>query len=377
MNVIGIVVEYNPFHNGHLYQINKIKELYPDSIIIVAMSTHFTQRGDVSVLDKWDKTKIALDNNIDIVLEIPFVFSNSSADTFSYASLRMLNELNIDILIFGSESNDIDMLKKCAKVQVNNDAFDNKLKEYISKGYNYPTSISKCINDLCNISIKDSNDLLGVSYIKEIIKNKYNIKPISIKRTNNFLDIESNDSIISANNIREKLKNNIVIDKYVPKDVTNLIHMIDENKLFELLKYKIISEKDNLCNYHLITEGIEKRIFNSAIISNNLSELVENIKTKRFTYNRINRILINILVGFTKDDASKSKNLEYIRVLGMSEKGKIYLNKRKKETSLPIITKFQQYPMLELELKASLIYGILINDNTIYDKEVKNYVIIK
>lgn len=121
MNVIGIVVEYNPFHNGHLYQINKIKELYPDSIIIVAMSTHFTQRGDVSVLDKWNKTKIALDNNIDIVLEIPFVFSNSSADTFSYASLRMLNELNINILIFGSESNDIDMLKKCAKVQVNND----------------------------------------------------------------------------------------------------------------------------------------------------------------------------------------------------------------------------------------------------------------
>ena len=343
MNVIGIVVEYNPFHNGHLYQINKIKELYPDSIIIVAMSTHFTQRGDVSVLDKWNKTKIALDNNIDMVLEIPFVFSNSSADTFSYASLRMLNELNIDILIFGSESNDIDMLKKCAKVQVNNDAFDNKLKEYISKGYNYPTSISKCINDLCNISIKDSNDLLGVSYIKEIIKNKYNIKPISIKRTNNFLDIESNDSIISANNIREKLKNNIVIDKYVPKDVTKLIHMIDENKLFELLKYKIISEKDNLCNYHLVTEGIEKRIF----------------------------------VGFTKDDASKYKNLEYIRVLGMSEKGKIYLNKRKKETSLPIITKFQQYPMLELELKASLIYGILINDNTIYDKEVKNFVIIK
>ena len=118
MNVIGIVTEYNPLHNGHIYQIKKIKEMYPDSIIVVAMSANYTMRGEISVLDKWTKTKLCLENGIDIVLEIPFIYANQSSDIFSYAAIKMLSAFKIDTLVFGSESNNLDKLKAISKVQI-------------------------------------------------------------------------------------------------------------------------------------------------------------------------------------------------------------------------------------------------------------------
>ena len=123
MDVIGIIGEYNPFHLGHKYHIDKIKEMYPESILIVVTSTSFTQRGDISVLNKWDKTKILLDNNIDLVIELPFVYSTQSADIFAKGALKILNALKINKLIFGSESNDIELLKEIANLQINNKEF--------------------------------------------------------------------------------------------------------------------------------------------------------------------------------------------------------------------------------------------------------------
>lgn len=377
MCTIGIVVEYNPFHNGHIYQIERIRSLYPESVIVVAMSSHFTERGEISVLDKWDKTEIVLNNGIDVVLEIPFPFTNQSADTFSYAALKLLNEFKVDVLFFGSESNSLSILSKAANIQIKNKDFDSKVKEYINSGYNYPTSLSKAIYDFTRLKIKDSNDLLGISYIKQIIINDYNMRVKTIERTNSFLDIENDGEIISALNIREKTKKGINITPYVPKEVPNRVRKYDENELFKLIKYKIISEKDNLINYHLVTEGIEKRLYEKVIKSNNLTEFIDSVKTKRFTFNRIRRILINILVGFTKEDSKKYNDLEYIRVLGLTKKGKEHLNTIKKQCKLPIITKFKNFEMLNFELKATQIYGLIMNDENIAKKEVKNHVIMK
>ena len=145
METIGIICEYNPFHNGHLYHINKIKEIYPDSIIIACISSSFCQRGEISIMNKWDKTNIALNNNIDLVVELPFVYSTQSADIFSKGALKILNSLNIDKLIFGSESNDIEMLTNIAKAQINNKDFDKLVKEYSDEGNNYLTIISKAL----------------------------------------------------------------------------------------------------------------------------------------------------------------------------------------------------------------------------------------
>ena len=375
MQIIGIVTEYNPFHNGHLYQIQKIKEMYPDSVIIVAMSGNYTMRGEISVLDKWNKTNIAINNGIDIVLEIPFIYSNQSSDIFSYAALKMLNEFKIEKLVFGSETNNIDLLSLASSVQIDNKKFDSLVKDYMSKGYNCPSSIGKSIYELTGIKIKESNDILGVSYIKEILKNKYNIKPISIKRTNNFKTNTKKSNIISAYEIREFLNKNESIKEYVPNNVTPYIKKVDYEKLFNLIKYKVISEKNSLNKYHLIDEGIENRIYEGVIKCDNYDDLVKYISNKRVTINKVNRILINIFVGLTKEETS-NKELSYIKILGLSKNGKKYYSKIKKDTNIKICNKFEK-DIMNTELKASYLYSIITNDKSIFNSEIINHTITK
>jgi len=370
MKVIGIVTEYNPFHNGHIYQLEKIREMYPDCIIVIAMSGNYTERGEISIINKWDKASISINHGVDIVLEIPFIFSNQSADTFSYAALKMLNEFSVDTLVFGSESNDKEMLIKAASVQLDNKEFDSLVKKYMDNGENYPTSLNKAIEELTGISINNSNDLLAVSYIKEILKNNYKIDIVPIKRTTSFLDIESEDNIVSAFNIRNKLKNNIDVSKYLPKDSLEKIELYDEDKLFNLLKYKIVSENNSLDKYHLISEGIHNRVYNAVLASTSYEELVENIKSRRSTYNKVNRILINILVGFTKSEANNFRDLEYVRILGMSKNGRNHYSKIKKNVSIHVISKFENFSSAQVELRASMVYSMLVSSDI--SSEIKN-----
>jgi predicted nucleotidyltransferase len=178
MDVIGIICEYNPFHNGHLYHINKIKEMYPNSLIVLVLNGYFLERGEISILTKEDKVKISLDNNIDIIAELPFVFGSQSADTFAEAAVIILNYLGVQKLVFGSECNDIDLLTSIASKELKEN-LNQKIKENLKEGCNYPTALNKSLG----ININTPNDLLGISYIKAIIKNKLKIKPITIKRT--------------------------------------------------------------------------------------------------------------------------------------------------------------------------------------------------
>ena len=214
---IGIIAEYNPFHNGHLYHINKIKEKFPDSRIILVMSGNFTQRADASIINKWDKTKICLNNNIDLVIELPFEFSCQSADIFAYGACNILNYLKVDYLVFGSESGDINYLKDIAKIQLK-DEYEKLVKKYLDEGINYPTSLSKALTHFGYDNVDKPNDILGISYIRELIKLKSNIIPLTIKRTNDYNDKSLTDSISSATSIRENIKTKDV-KNYVPKDV--------------------------------------------------------------------------------------------------------------------------------------------------------------
>ena len=371
MKVIGIVVEYNPFHNGHLYQINKIKELYPDSLIIVCTSSSFTQRGELSIINKFDKTKIALENNIDIVLELPYIYSTQSSDIFAEYSLKILNNFKIDYLCFGTESDNIDDIISSAKTQINNKKFDKLVKEYMDKGINYPTALNNALKDLNQKEFNTPNDLLALSYIKEIIKNNYSFKPLNIKRTNNYHDIDSNDSITSSSNIRAKLSQNLDISHMVPINTLNILKNKNiTSKYFEYLKYKIISE-DDLNKYLDVDEGLSARIKKYINKSNNIDELIQNIKTKRYTYNKISRMLCHILCSFTKEEKQTIKDLEYIRILGFNKKGQEYLNKIKKNIKTPILNKYDTgYKCLDIEYRVSNIYSIIYED--IMEYEIKN-----
>ena len=367
--VIGIIVEYNPFHNGHIYHINKIKEKYPDSIIIAVMSGNVTERGDLSIIDKWDKTRIALKYGIDLVIELPFKFASQSADLFARGAMEILNEMKVDKIIFGSECNDINILTKLANIQLSKE-YNNLVKDYLDK-YNYPTALSLALKKLANTDINSPNDILGMCYIKEIIKNNYNIQVESIKRTNDYNSKELNE-IASATSIRNAIKSNIDISKYVPAETIKYINNnLDLDNYFDLIKYKILSTND-LTYIHGIDEKIAPRLKNGILNSNNLEELINNIKIKKYSYNRIKRLLIYILFDYTKKEHN---HINYIRILGFNKQGQEYLSKIKKGIKLNIITNYSNSNhLIDFDIKIKNILSLKTNGKL--NKE-KNEVIIK
>ena len=376
MHKIGIIAEYNPFHNGHLYQIKEIKKRYPDSTIISVVSSSFTQRGDISLLNKWDKTKIALDNGIDLVIELPFVYSTQASDIFAEGAVKILNYLGIDTLVFGTERDTIEDLELFANIQINNKEYQEKVKHYLSTGLNYATSTNKALEDITNVKVDTPNDLLALSYIKQIKLNKYNIKYTNIKRTTSYHGSEIEDNISSASNIREMFANNQDIDNLIPFDKKNL-YKVSMNDYLDILKYKVLSEDVNINKYQTVDEGIEGRIIDNITKSATYEELIQHIKTKRYTYNKISRMLLHILTSFTKEEASNI-DIDYIRVLGFTTKGQEYLSKIKKNITIPIITGYKKNisKVLDIEYRVTKIYSLFTSNNLI-KKEYQIKPIIK
>lgn len=375
LKAIGIICEYNPFHNGHLYHLQYIKKNYPNHIIILILSGFFTQRGTPSILSKADKTKIALERGIDLVIELPFVFTVQGADIFAKGAISLLNELKVEKIVFGSECNDINLLKNLSKIK-KTDEFNKLTKKYEKEGNNYPTAVSLAFKDICKSDISNPNDLLALSYIDAIKSLNCNIEPISIKRTNDYHSLDTNSSIISASAIRNLLENNEPIEKFVPENV--LKYPMFKPDYFNYLKFKILSEKEFLNIYSFVDEGIENRIIKNINTCKTIDELIKSVKTKRYTFNRINRMFIHILCSFTKEEASKFKNIEYIRILGLNTSGKSYLNQIKKEVNLPIISKFSSInnDMLKLEQRVTSIYAHITSNNYLNEEEYKIFPII-
>ena len=363
MHKIGIICEYNPFHNGHLYQIKKIKETYKDSLIIVCLSSCFMQRGEASILNKWDKTRLAIESGVDLVLELPFAFATQYQDIFAKGALTILNHLKIDTLVFGSECDDVELLKNLASVQLKDDGYNYLVKRYLDLGLNYPTSLSKALFDITGVKLDKPNDLLALAYVKEIIKNNYDIEPFSIRRTSDYHNSNLDSDIVSASTIRKLLKDGVNVNNYLPYNIYDYLSEIDEDKYFALLKYQIINNIDCLDKFQTVDEGIENRIIKYINMVNSKEKLILKVKSKRYTYNKINRMFTHILTNFTKEDA-KNLEIEYLRVLGFNTRGKNYLNKIKKDIDIPIINKYipNMYKCLDIEFRVSLIYSLILKD---------------
>lgn len=352
MKKIGLICEYNPFHNGHVYHIDTIKKMYPDSVLILVLGSYFLERGDVSIISKWNKTKIALDYGIDLVIELPTLYGTNSADYFAYYAVRALSLAEVDTIVFGSESSDIVQLKAIAHSQTEEE-FDERVKDHLKNGTNYPTSLSKSLG----ITLK-SNDLLGVSYIKAIKKLCASIDPVAIQRTNDFRDDVLDDAIVSASNVREKIKKGCSIDKYIPKYDRAFINRIDEEKMFSLLKYRIITEK-HLERFLGVDEGLENKLKKEILSSQTLEELIEKIKSKRYTTSRLKRMLIHILLGIEKEDMNT--DAEAYRILGFTEKGKNHL----KSLNTDKLRYKMQGRSEEVEKNAALVYYELTGDASV------------
>ena len=361
MQIIGIICEYNPFHNGHLYHINEIKKKYPHSLLILCLNGYFLQRGEVSLLTKEAKTKIALENNVDIVIELPVLYGCQSADTFAQKSIELLNALKVEKIIFGSETNDLSYLKDIAQKQQN--LTKEALQKELKKGISYPKSLTNALN-LTKIG---SNDLLGISYCKTILNNHYNLKLETIQRTNDYLDTTLDTPIISAQNIRFKLKNNLNISSYLPQNSLNSLVTISYPTLFNYLKYHILVS-DHLNEILDVTEGMDYKLKKEINNCENYEQLLNCLQSKRYSQNRLTRLLIHLFLGIKKEDVSCP--LSYIKILGFNTQGQKYLNENRQNFLLP--TKVDKNSFLyHLELKASLLYDLITSQQT-YLFEKKN-----
>jgi len=374
---IGIICEYNPFHYGHLHHLNEVKKMYPDSNIILVLSGWITERGDLSLIDKFKKADIALEYGVNLVVELPYKYIQS-ADYFAYGAVKILNELKCDTIVFGSESNNVDELINLANIQLNNKEYDSLVKKYLEEGINYPTAMSKALKTISGKTVDTPNDILGLCYVKEIIKNKFDIKPVTIKRNSDFNSKTIEGKITSATSIRELIKNKKRFKKYVPSySYKYLKDCLFIDDYFDYLKYKIISSND-LTIYQGIDENIENRIKKFINSSNSLEELLNKIKTKRYTYNRLKRILTFILFSIAKETCSNLE-LEYIRVLGFDKKGSSLLNKIKKDISVPLLTNYDnKYLNKDLNINTIISLNKKIKDKKSFiEKEYKEKPIIK
>ena len=339
--------------------------MFPNSILILVLNGYFLERGEISILTKEDKTKIALNHGIDLVIELPVLYGTQSADTFANTAITLLDAVNVQKIVFGSELNDIPKLKEIVS-KIEDPNYQTEVKELLKKGNNYPTALAKAINT--NINFNAPNDLLAISYIKAIQKNKFPIEPVSIKRTNAYHDTTSKETIISAKNIRSKLEKKETITNYLPKDSQEAIYLPNEEKWFELLKFKILTTP-HLETILTLEEGIENRLIKEIKKCNNYQEFIKKIKTKRYTYNKLNRMCIHILLGITKEQNQKS-NLSYCKILGFNKKGQHYLKEQKE--NIKIRTSVDKNSLqYKTELTASFLYDLIMQTNT-YSFEIKN-----
>ena len=373
MRVVGIVAEYNPFHYGHLYQIRKVKEMYPDSIIIAIISTNYTQRGGFSLINKWDKTRICLNYGIDMVVELPTLYTTQGADMFAYGAISILNMLHIDTLVFGMECDDVEYLIKAAKTQINNSKYDELVQKYLLTGVNYPTALGNALKEMIGYTTDKPNDLLAISYIKEIIKNNYKIVPVGIKRTNDYHGKEIKYSIVNASLIRDMLDKNMDVSKYVPIETYKCLNMKNFDNGYLLLKYNISNNENRLYEYLTVDEGIENRILKYYKDCDNWCALVNLIKTRRYTYNKVNRMLMHILLNIKKIDNDKEI---YLRVLGFNDIGRNYLKQIKKDIDVINTCKQGINKALDIEINATYIYSLVTGDNSLIEREYKNKPII-
>lgn len=372
MSITGIIVEYNPFHNGHIYHIKQTRLKTNCDILIAVMSGHFTQRGEPSVIDKWTRTRFALEYGVDLVVELPFNYASQSADYFAQGALTILNALEIDTLVYGSESNNADELYQIAQaIEEKKEIYNRLVKEAMQQGERYPNACNQALSTLLNKEIRLPNDLLAFSYIKEIVHHHYPILPLSIARTNNFHDSSLNGKISSATSIRQALKAHTDISETTPMAKELVHHPVMLQDYYELLYYELLSNS-HLNQYHLVDEGIERQMIKKIMTTSSMEDFVQSLTSKRYTQARIQRTILSILMNQPRGLLP----IDYIRVLGMNQKGQRYLNQIKKKSPIPIISNFAncQSPLLDLELKATKLYACafpLKERLTLIEKEYK------
>lgn len=385
MKIVGIIAEFNPFHNGHKYLIQKAKQITNADIAICIISGNFTQLGNISIIDKFKRAKIAIENGADAIIELPTIYATASSQYFAFGAVNILNSLNcIDYLCFGSETANIDELSSIANKIITNEKeiwkiIEEELKEGISFASARQNAISSFLTaqELTVSSL--SNNILAIEYIKSLIKLKSSIIPIAIKRN-------EQENITSATSIRKMLheNNNNNVYNYLPYKENYFEKIMFNDNFYKIVQYNIVSKgKEYIKNINEVTEGLENKIYNAINISNNYDEFIHNIKSKRYQLSKIKRILIYILLDISKEDFLQLNNSTnaYIHILTINSNIKnSLLSLINKKSKCKIFTSINDKILnsqseivkksLALDIKASNIYSVL--SGNIINKDYTN-----
>lgn len=385
MKILGIITEYNPFHNGHLYHLFKAKEITRADYVVAVMSGNFLQRGEPAIINKWARTKMALNAGVDLIIELPFVFSTQDANGFAFGAVKLLDSLKIiDYLCFGCETDNLDTLYSISNFL---DAEPQKYKElivyYSKKGYEFPKVRSQALCEYHRILgleglekistlelsklLKYPNNILALEYIKHLLNLKSKIKPIAIKRIGaSYHQKNIKGKISSATSIRNEILNNLsppktdlfILNDKIKSTIPPSGFSVLESELREgrgpitLDSYRqsifaILRRmsSDDIFRIQGVTEGLENRIEKASLKSYTIEQLINAIKTRRYTRTKIQRIILHIMMNLSKGDISIFNKYGplYARVLGFSKKGKTLLRAIKKNSSTPLISKLSNY----------------------------------
>lgn len=367
MKAVGIVVEYNPFHKGHALHLEAVQEKFPEEVLIAVMSGDYVQRGEPAVLSKERRARKAKEMGVDIVIELPAFYSTQSAEIFARASIGILDKMNCQAVVFGSETNDISRLEKIARCSLTKE-FERALKESLAQGYSYPTSVSKALFD----EKIEPNDILGLEYIKAIWFWKSSMRAESIPRKNaRYYEENTAKKIAGATAIRNKMKKEEEYKQYLCEEEDLQGPFLFWEDVYPYFRYYLLFHAANLEKIQDMEVGLEQRIQKAAKEQSKYSSFLEAVLTKRYTQARLQRVFLHILLGLSKDMTQKYKEeIPYIRVLEYSEKGQQYLNQIKKQESSMITTKKNIQKKLSKEAqeiffwneKASALYQWMIEE---------------
>lgn len=345
MKAVGVVAEYNPFHNGHHYHINRAKEISRADIVVAVMSGNFTQRGEPTILDKWHRAQEALANGVDLVVELPLAFSVQPAHLFASGAITMMTELGIQSMVFGAEHAEWDFDKLVRA--------ESKFKSNQFDRYNatYATVFNEQLQEATGVQLTEPNDILAFGYFKARYEQAALLDLIPIRRLGtHYHDLQINEQrqIASASAIRESVKdrrNNYqtVVPQRTINDLAELNGVADWNELYPYLRYQLIQAPiKTLGTIYQMAEGLEFRMKAVAETAENFDEFIHEVKTKRYTYSRLIRVCLYVLLQITDAEMKAHFESPYIRILGFNLHGQTYLHEIKKQATVPIVARMNR-----------------------------------
>lgn len=292
---IGIIAEFNPFHNGHIFLLNKTKELFPQAKICVILAGKYTQRGEINVASFSQRKKIAKKYGASKVIKLPFEYSTQAAHIFAQGAIAIAHKQKITKIIFGSESNNVDVFYKVANyIKKNEKDFFKKIKLIMKQGVSFPKANDIILSEHFGENFNKPNDILGLEYVKALVNNNYNIKAYSIKRTIDFHSIDINETFASATQLRKMIQNNEDISLYSPMKIKKIKKIENHYPTFQKIVFNTSSEK--LAKIKMMSEGMEN-LFKKNISAINYDEFISRVNSKRYTSSRIKRVMLYIILS--------------------------------------------------------------------------------